>query len=226
MISMAVTADAEVARRYLVTVVGRLEDRTALNKVLAFRLRDELRDHYAELDTKPNKLGGDKTHFWARVAKSTDVAEFTATGAVVSVSDVRYKIQLFGGTVKPVNGKFLTIPLIAGAHGMRVAEYEKKTGKKLFRTPFGRVLYERGEAGDRTFIGAQKVTVRGNKSNRGGYNSIAIRERSRVRAVYALKEQVTISKDPAAFPDPAKLLESLQDEASGYAEDLNERSLT
>lgn len=199
----------------MVRVEGQIRNPKALNDALGRRLARELQGHFRARNKEPNKMAAPKTNFWEGVAATTAMTEATDAGATVQLGvGSNFRIHLFGGKIKPTGGrKFLTIPLIKEARAMRVADYEKKTGNKLFRLPFGRVLFERDEKGNRSFTGAEKVTVRG----RGGsFNTIRIRQRSQVRPVYALKTEVTIKQDPRALPDPAKLLNALQDTADKW----------
>ncbi|MEI6655352.1 MAG: hypothetical protein WCP45_11330, partial [Verrucomicrobiota bacterium] len=135
MTSITITSNAADTGAFLVKVNGLLRGgRRALNAALAARLEADLHTHFRARNTEPNKMGASKTHYWQDISNATAVTSITASGAVVSIADVRFRIQLFGGTIKPTGGrKFLTIPLIAEARAHRVADYEKTTGRKLFR---------------------------------------------------------------------------------------------
>ena len=215
MIRVTVTSDVANARDFIVQVEGNLRSRKSLNDALGRSLARMLQEHFRVRNTEPNKMQAPKTNFWNQVRDATVMTEATDSGATVRIAEQRFGIHLFGGTVKPTGGrKFLTIPIIKEARARSVAEYENQTRRKLFRLPFGRVLFERDEQGNRSFTGRERVTVRG---NRGQYNSITIRERSRVRPVYALKQSVTIQKDPRALPESAAILRTLQDTADKWA---------
>lgn len=220
MISVKVTSNAADVRGFLVEYSGSLSKRKSLNDALGRRLAKELQAHFRNRNSEPNKMAAPKTGFWNDVADATVLGEVTETGATVNIDDVRFRIQLYGGTIKPTNGRqFLTIPIIPEARGLRVSEYEAKTGRKLFRLPGRRVLMEQSESGTSSFTGQQTATVRSG----GIYRKENIRARSQVRGVFALKKEVTIPRDPRALPPTAELLAALNDTAGQWLARQNRR---
>ena len=216
MISISITADTADTQAYLVRVSGHLKNRRELNAALGTRLATELQTHFTARNAEPNKLGGQKTNFWNTVSENTLVSEVSETGATVSIgSNSHFRIHLMGGTIKPTGGrKWLTIPLITEAHGLRVAEYEKRSGHKLFRLPGTRVLVERSEEdGNRSLLAGQKVSIRRKDNTFGKAN---IRARSKIRTVFALATEAHIKKDPRALPPQPQLLTALNDAAAAW----------
>ena len=216
MITLKITCDAADARNFLVQVEGKLKDRRGLNAALGSRLADELQEHFRQRNAEPNKMGADKTNFWQQVADATQLvkASVTETGATVAIAESRFRIHLYGGTIKAVRGKFLTIPLVKEARGLKgPRDYENKSGHKLFRLPGTRVLVERGGLGDRSILTTAKATVR---SKDGTYRKINVRGKSQIRSIFALKESVTIRLDPRALPPAAELLAALNDESVNW----------
>lgn len=221
MISISITADAGDTRAFLVRVEGELRNPKALNDALGRRLARELQGHFRARNREPNKMGAKKTNFWVDVADATAMTEATANGATVTIAESRYRIHLFGGTIKPTGGrKFLTIPLVKEARALRVREYENKTGKKLFRLPGTGVLVERTDKGADRFLASNSTGVIRGKT---GFRKIGIGGGSLVRAVYALKTSVTIKKDPRALPPNPALIEALSDTANKWAERINRK---
>ncbi len=214
MISLGVFLDHHDPRRIMVQIAGPLQNRRGLNAVLGQRLADELTDHFRGKNREPNKRGWKKTGFWADLAGATAVSSITDDAAVVSVADVRYRIQLYGGTIKPTGGrKFLTIPLVEAANGLSVASYERKTGRELFRIGHAKVLFEkRSRGGDSSLTAA----ATGRRYRKGTATELPLAARQQLRAVYALATQATIKADPTAFPDQAKLLQALNEEAADF----------
>lgn len=201
MISISITSNIADSRSFLVTIQGELKRPKALNDALGRRLARELQGHFRDKNKTLNKLGGTKTNFWKQVADATVMTEATAAGAVVSIAETRYRIHLFGGTIKPTRGKFLTIPLVKEAHGLRVADYENATGRKLFRLGRTNLLMEHTDQGTSPLTGAGQM-----------------------RPVYALKTSVTIKQDPNALPDRQKLIAALSDTASSWVARENLKS--
>lgn len=84
-----------------------------------------IRQHLvARNSTHPNKLGGKRTQFWSRAARSI-AQEATADGARISINQVGLRLQLMGGTVRPKPGKrYLTLPAVPEAHAMLAGEFD------------------------------------------------------------------------------------------------------
>ena len=227
MITVKITSDAAAAHTYLVEVTGSLKDRRKLNAELGTRLADELQAHFLSRSGEPNKLGADSLGYWKKVADDTVLTSVTETGATVTIANAPFRPRLFGAVIKPTGGrKFLTIPLVKEAYGMRVQEYEQQSGHALFRLGHSRVLVERVAGGDRTAGGP--VTTRHRRANvvGEGYSTISIREKSPIRAVFALCPSVTIHKDPRALPPEADLLAALVETGDKWAARQNRKQLS
>jgi hypothetical protein len=69
-----------------------------------------------------NKRGWPSTGFWAGAARSTSWAT-VPEGALVSVNQVGVRQRYFGGTIKPVNAKALTIPISPVAYGHTAKDF-------------------------------------------------------------------------------------------------------
>lgn len=221
MIRISITTDAADARAFLVRIEGEIRNPKSLNDALGRRLARELQGHFRARNTEPNRLGGVKTNFWKDVADATVMTEATETGATVTIAEAHYRIHLFGGTIKPTGGrKWLTIPLVREAHGRRVREYEKQTGRKLFRLPGRKVLMERTGHGSDSFLAANSTdTIRG----KNGYRKVGIGGGSTLRAVYALAGSARIKQDPRALPTQEQLLSALNDTAGKWAARLTRK---
>ncbi len=83
-----------------------------------------LQDHFGNLDSsRSNALGGKRTHYFASAARSISY-ETDLYGTTVSIHHLGIGLHYFGGTVKPINTKYLTIPARAEAHGRRAGEFD------------------------------------------------------------------------------------------------------
>ena len=211
MISAGITVNPRPARSVLVEIAETVQDRRGLHAVLAQRLANELKDHFRERNARPNKRGWKKTGFWNQLGRATAVESVDADGAIVAVADARFRIHLFGGTIKPTGGrKWLAIPLVQDAAGLNVASYERKTKRELFRLPGSRVLVEkRSRGGDRS-------SIAGGSGRRRDGSAVPVAARQELRAVYALAASVTIDRDPDALPPIDKLASALREEAADY----------
>jgi hypothetical protein len=77
--------------------------------------------HLATRDQEPNKTGFPKFHFWERVARGTRQEVDSSGVSIVFPYPMRMKVN--GGTIKPINARFLTIPMTAAAYGKRAREF-------------------------------------------------------------------------------------------------------
>lgn len=218
MIQVSVTVDDAGVRSLLVDI-GELEtDRRALNQVLSERLAEELQAHFRAKNATPNRLGGKRTNFWSSAANNTAVSDVTEEHGVVSIggeSGQNIRVHLFGGTIRPIKGKYLTIPLVGEAHGLRVAEYEQRTGRELFRPGDANVLVEKtASGGDRSSLfGGGGVRVRDGKKT-----TIPVARKQELRAVYALAKEAKIKKDPDVLPADDVLVAALTEEGEDWLE--------
>lgn len=89
--------------------------------------------HLRMLDrSRPNKLGGKRTHLWNEFARSVNVPVLTDTTAQISISDPRAAHKHTGGVITAKRVKFLTIPVAPEAHGRTARTLESELGIKLF----------------------------------------------------------------------------------------------
>jgi hypothetical protein len=218
-VTVAVTGAKETTA-FLVRVEGTLKRPRALNDALARALTRILRAHFHERNQEPNKRGWPKTNFWAGVRGNGDgntgtmVGQVSDTGATVRVGvDTFFRIHLQGGTVKPTGGrKFLTIPLVKEAAGLRAEDYERESGRKLFRPHGRRVLMERSSTPTSFTSAPQGASMR----TKSGYKTFNLGAGTQVRPVYALAPQANIPIDPRALPPAPELAAALQTEADAW----------
>jgi hypothetical protein len=84
-----------------------------------------LRDYLFNLDAeRPNKMGGDRTHFYADAARSVQVPEVSGGTASVSINHVGLAQRLLGGPIKPVVATLLAEPARAEAYGKAPREFD------------------------------------------------------------------------------------------------------
>ena len=210
---ITITTDATDARAFLVHIEGEIRRPRELHAALGRRLARELQGHFREKNRLPNKMAAPKTNFWKKVSDATTVTTVTEREAIVTIAEQRFRLHLYGGTIRPTGGrKALTIPLVKEARGRRVAEYERATGRKLFTLPGVRLLFERTGSGDRSLAVGTQAGIRG----RSGSRKISLAAGMRLRPVYALARSVKMQADPRALPPPAKLASALQDAADTW----------
>ena len=201
-------------REFVAKLSGEVQNRKGLNDALGRSLARALQTHFREKNTEPNRMGAPKTNFWQQVATATALTEATEDGATVTIAESRFRIHLFGGVIKPTGGrKFLTIPLIPEARALRASSYEQQTGRKLFRLPGVRLLFERSDKGTQSTVSRNTATVR---RSDGTYRKVSLRGRSTIRPVYALAAQATIRKDDEALPPATYVAGVLEETATKW----------
>jgi hypothetical protein len=143
-------APAELQRRIAALRGARL------NTQIGRGVAELFKDHLFELDrTRPNALGGKRTHFYADAAKATS-SEGDDAGATITVAQQGIRQRLEGGEIRAQNGKYLTIPARAEAYGRTAREFRNLVFIKL--------------SGDRAMLveaNSRDVSFRGGKAKGG-----------------------------------------------------------
>lgn len=95
-----------------------------MNPVIGRAAANVFVSHLRGLDrTRPNRLGGRRTHFYLAAARGTSF-QAVGDGIIVSISSVGIRQRYFGGTIRPRPGKkYLTVPAAAEAHGKTAREF-------------------------------------------------------------------------------------------------------
>lgn len=142
-------------------------------KVAARGLSNVARDHFDDLDrTRTNRLGGRRTHFWRAVRRSVQAPAVRGSVGVVGINHVGIRQRIDGGVIRPVKGKYLTIPARARAYGRTAREFdatfeivdgrpalvENLVSRVRVSKKTGKVLGTTTEGGDVLFWLVRKVT--------------------------------------------------------------------
>lgn len=88
-------------------------------KVAGVAMRNALMKHFREKNNIPNKLGGQKTNFWAAVATATGTPKVAGSGVSVFIQHPHLAAHVYGATITPKKAKKLAIPVHPEAHGKR-----------------------------------------------------------------------------------------------------------
>jgi hypothetical protein len=100
-----------------------------------------VRKHLLDYNTAhPNRLKGPRTNFYAAAATSVQNLS-SPQGVIVRIPHEGIAQRYYGGTIRPVRAKFLTIPAAAEFHGTRAGEHDlHRRGRALF-TGDGRIAF-------------------------------------------------------------------------------------
>lgn len=172
-------------------------------KTAALTVADRVRDNFALLQqTRPNRLGGRRTNFWAGALKSTSVIQTAPLAATVGVAQIGVRQRLEGGTIRagrslnPKTGRptqFIAIPLTADAYGKRPAE---RHDLDFAIVPgIGPALVE-----------ARATEIRLGKPKKDGTRKITqVKSRTGLVPLYRLVRSVTQAPDPTVLPTLAEM---------------------
>lgn len=124
--SVSLKVDVQDRATSVLVETERLLQPAAVAKVAGRAGFNYVHGHFLTLDrTRPNKMGGERTHFFSQAARSTNFKS-DASGANVSVNHVGIRQRIEGGVIKPREAQFLTIPATAAAYGTRAREWTLK----------------------------------------------------------------------------------------------------
>ena len=128
------------------------ENRSDLMHVAGQASLVSMQEYYGEFNTKggwinpslPTHGAGRKsTGFGNTITEGWNVANADASGFTLNNGAPWLSHKISGGTIKPKSGKFLTIPLVPEAHGVRARDYPGKTffaGRAIMETlPSGEI---------------------------------------------------------------------------------------
>lgn len=113
----------DLAKPALQRARGVLEPAT-LNRIVGESATLVYREHLRNLErTRPNRLGGRRTHFYG-IARDETSFNIDNDGVTVSIRSVGIRQRYFGGPIKPKAAKYLTIPVHPAAHGRPAREFD------------------------------------------------------------------------------------------------------
>jgi hypothetical protein len=178
-------------------LVEGVRHRRPLNAALGKRGEVELREHFLDRNQEPNKSGFPKQDFWSRIRKSTALSQVDESGATVSISDPALAQKIYGGEIRPREGKYLTLAAIAVAAG------------KSPRVFSNLELLIRWKDGKRRAVALYLPDPVGTAAGKGKGSSSGT-------VFYWLVLSVTQKRDPRALPDRAEFQKALLDEAGAF----------
>jgi hypothetical protein len=96
-----------------------------------------IRDNFRTLP--PNERGFPTTGFWQRAAEATQYA-VVEDGILININQIGVRQRFFGGEIKPIRAKYLTIPAIAETYGCSAGDFGSlKVIRGAFLTYWGRI---------------------------------------------------------------------------------------
>jgi len=172
-----VTVTGSDEARKLLASVGDAMESPGVMRAMETALKTAVQENFLVLNQKPNKLGGERTNYWALAADAT-TSSVNGLSGVVECARIGVALHLHGGTVKPtgriseVTGKpirLLTIPVTAAAHGKTVAMLRAlginlyRAGGSLYRHP-GQAAKVDPDTDQKFFALARQANIKANPS--------------------------------------------------------------
>lgn len=151
-----------------------------------------LRQHFRHAEqTRPNRHGWPRQHFWAQFARRIALGPTTASRTVVQIQDPQGALQhkITGGTIRPKRGRALAIPLTGEAY--------RRGAKARIPDAFPDAFVLRTATG--AWIVRARYQTRGTGRKRSGVKG------QRLEFLFRLVPQVTHAPDPQALPTADQL---------------------
>lgn len=159
-----------------------------------------MRANFDDLESsRPNKLGGQRTHYYSGARAATHYV-IDGNYAVVSSSQVGIRMRYFGGTIRAganssfITGKptkYLTIPVTAESYGHRAADF-----------PDLKMLWGRNGP-----YALARVTV--GQLARGGSTA-------NTEILFLLRAEVEIQADPSMLPSSQAFIDAINSDFNKY----------
>jgi hypothetical protein len=161
-----------------------------LNPIVGTAAAEATVAHFVQLNReRPNRLGGRRTNYYFQASEKVNWREID-DGVVISIPQVGLALRVFGGTVRPKQKKFLTIPVNPAAHGKRASEFDLE------------VIFGRG--GEPIALG-RKTRVK------KGQNPGALRE-----IMFRLAKHAIQRPDPTVAPSAERITASVTRAVDNY----------
>jgi hypothetical protein len=141
----------------------------------------------------PNRLGGKRTNFFTKAGRSVLFA--VSSNSVDLIIPERTSVphrgiaqHYFGGVIKPVNGKLLTIPAIPETHGRRAREFDNLE------------LIGSRRHGFLALVERQSTDLKFGRKRKDGTRSVKATGQRGGRVMFWLVPQVTQRPNPDVLP--------------------------
>lgn len=161
-------------------------------------LADLIRAHLKNLeDTRPNKMGWPRTHFWADAYKDVQNPTRRVDGAAVALTNPGLAQRYFGGEIVPHGHPFLAIPARAEAYGHNPRDFDNLV--PIITGP------GRGE-----LIEAEAQRVSFGRKKKDGTRTVKEGEEVGGLAMFWLVDKVHQDPDPSVLPTEEKMSDAVQ----------------
>jgi hypothetical protein len=197
------------------TALGALSEgitrRKRMNAAIGKRGEAELREHFRERNLEPNKRDWPKQEFWDRIRSATALSSYDDEGATITINDPAFPQKVYGGEIKPKEGKYLTLPAIAAAAGR---------SPRTFSNLEPMIRWMNGTRRAIALVERQATQLVYSRTRKDGTQVVKKGAQVGGTVFYWLVLSVRQQRDPRALPDRAKFERALHEEAGFFLEDL------
>ena len=198
-IQVDTTGNADAAVR---GVLAQIQNRRPLMAQVGGALTNRIKDHFTKKNDEPNQHNWPKRNFYNREGRNkTALTEVTETSAQISIASPAIAHRYKGGTIEPVRGDYLAIPLTARAY-VKGSPREWDNQDDLEAIRFG---------GSKGKIGP------------GGLFLVTKDAKGKLTVQYLLVKSVTHDPDPSVFPTDAEFQAVVSQSVTSYAERILRR---
>ncbi|EIP99452.1 hypothetical protein OpiT1DRAFT_03969 [Opitutaceae bacterium TAV1] len=212
--SLGITLEfSDPAKLPALLTVGRGVRDPELRMVMGAGVRKNLILHFSKLDReRPNRLGGKRTHFWEQVMNSVHQPELDGgDGLKIGIAHVGAAQRYFGGTIRPKEKQWLTIPARTEAYGADARKF-----KDLHF-----VFFRRGLA---ALVQNEQTSLTIGRRRKDGSRKVSAGESTGGGVFYWLKKEVTQKPDKTVLPPESELAQAALTEGDAYAQILIDRA--
>lgn len=196
-------------------------------RVIGRAVANLLRSHFTALEFSAahhrtaSALGAPRTGFYSEAARGVQQPEIDANGVVVAINKIGLALRYFGGIVRPVRAKLLTIAARIEAYGKRASEFHNLRLIMFRRQGDGRL---RARAGPLPPSGAGALVEREASVLRGTKKAGTAKGDSIGGLIYFwLVRQATQKADPTVLPTDTEIGNAAVNAARSFVERLQLR---
>lgn len=187
----------DLATRDLQRVEGVL-NADQLARVGGRGVANRLQDHFQDLEqNRPNKKGWRRQHHWAGARKSIHTQYGTGKVTVI-ITKPGIALLFFGGVVRPLIKRMLTIPAVEAAYGKRAGEWSDLVLDRRVNPETGKLQLCLVQA-------EQSPVILGPRSKKTGLRRFKRKESAGGKVIYWLTRQARFQPDPTVLPTERQL---------------------
>lgn len=174
------------------------------------QLELDVRKHFLDRDTEPNKKGFPVQHFWKREgADHTQLTEVTDNSATVTIASPAIAHKYEGGTITASRAGALSIPLTPEAARVGSASLFPRPLTLITRPGRPPLLIEKQDKVEMRTVKSPKTEGEPQKK----FKVASIIQDFKWTIQYVLLKSVTQVKDPRTLPDKDAVTKSILDRA-------------